>query len=590
MPESQATETTPNGFRTRFQAIARLTDDVRPHMFLISVFAFINGLLEAGFLVIIARIALALTEGSNSIHLLGNHLVSTHQALVIAIGLISLRLSLSLAAVQIANSLAFRVGVNLRTRLAHAYLKSSWDIQQVQPSGTLQQLVVAFPTRGANLIFSLSTSFGAAITLVSMLGISFLVNVSATLTVLISLFFFSFALRPLRRRLNQRSSASIQPQIIFSNEVAQIGSLGLEIQTFGVSELVEKKLTQLIIDEASAQKRVENVSYSISPIYVSLAYAAVVVALLITTNLGVSQIGSAGAVVIIMLRMLGYGQQIQNGAISSSSIQPFLLLIEDAIKRFESSPSNNGGRMIHEIGTLQFHDVSFSYNETAEALKHLNFKIEKNETIGIIGPSGSGKSTLVQLLLGVRTPTTGLITANEIDFRDLDRTSLTSRVAFVPQDATLITGTVAENIAFYRKGLSEKQMVEAARSANVLEDIQKLPHGFNTNLGERAQQLSGGQRQRLSIARALVGDPEVLILDEPTSALDMKSESVIRDTIAALSGRITVVVIAHRLSTLEACGRLMVIQDGELKAFAAPKELAADNDFYKEALFLAGVK
>jgi ABC-type multidrug transport system fused ATPase/permease subunit len=246
--------------------------------------------------------------------------------------------------------------------------------------------------------------------------------------------------------------------------------------------------------------------------------------------------------------------------------------------------------MIHEIGTLQFHDVSFSYNETAEALKHLNFKIEKNETIGIIGPSGSGKSTLVQLLLGVRTPTTGLITANEIDFRDLDRTSLTSRVAFVPQDATLITGTVAENIAFYRKGLSEKQMVEAARSANVLEDIQKLPHGFNTNLGERAQQLSGGQRQRLSIARALVGDPEVLILDEPTSALDMKSESVIRDTIAALSGRITVVVIAHRLSTLEACGRLMVIQDGELKAFAAPKELAADNDFYKEALFLAGVK
>ena len=242
------------------------------------------------------------------------------------------------------------------------------------------------------------------------------------------------------------------------------------------------------------------------------------------------------------------------------------------------------------MGSIEFSSVSFSYLSTREVVQNVSFQLSAGNSYGIIGPSGSGKSTLVQLLLGIRNPTSGLITANGIDLKEIDRSFWTSKVAFVPQDATLITGTVAQNIAFYRPGISEQQMIEAARSAHVLEDIQKLPLGFNTDLGERAQQLSGGQRQRLSIARALVGNPELLILDEPTSALDMTSESVIRDTIASLNGCVTVVVIAHRLSTLDVCGRLMVIQDGQLKAFATPIELAADNAFYKETLRLAGVK
>ena len=228
--------------------------------------------------------------------------------------------------------------------------------------------------------------------------------------------------------------------------------------------------------------------------------------------------------------------------------------------------------------------------EGRAVVRDISCQLLAGHSYGIIGPSGSGKSTLVQLLLGIRDPDSGFISSNGIDLKEIDRNSWTSRVAFVPQEATLITGTVAENISFYRPGITEEQMIEAAKSAHVLDDILKLPHGFNTNLGERAQQLSGGQRQRLAIARALVCNPELLILDEPTSALDMKSESVIRDTIAALNGKVTVVVIAHRLSTLDVCSRLMVIQDGELKAFASPAELASNNDFYKEALRLAGVK
>jgi ABC-type multidrug transport system fused ATPase/permease subunit len=293
---------------------------------------------------------------------------------------------------------------------------------------------------------------------------------------------------------------------------------------------------------------------------------------------------------IIMLRTLGYGQQLQNGSVSISLIQPFIDLIEKTIITYQDSSQENGASQISKIGSVKFNEVTFSYLVNKPVLNRISFEIKQGEAIGVVGPSGSGKSTLVQLLLGIRNPASGSITANGIELREINKSSWTSKVAFVPQDATLITGTVAENIAFYRPDISEEQMIEAARLAHVLDDIQKLPNGFNTDLGERAQQLSGGQRQRLSIARALVGNPELLILDEPTSALDMKSESVIRDTIASLNGRVTVVVIAHRLSTLDVCNRLMVIQEGQLKAFAASAELAKDNDFYKEALRLAGVR
>jgi ABC-type multidrug transport system fused ATPase/permease subunit len=293
---------------------------------------------------------------------------------------------------------------------------------------------------------------------------------------------------------------------------------------------------------------------------------------------------------IIMLRTLGYGQQLQNGSVSISLIQPFIDLIDKTIVTYKHSSQENGTSQVSEIGSIKFDDVTFSYLANTPVLDRISFEIKQGEAVGVVGPSGSGKSTLVQLLLGIRNPASGSITADGINLKEIDRSSWTSKVAFVPQDATLITGTVAENIAFYRSDISKEQMIDAARSAHVLDDIEKLPKGFDTDLGERAQQLSGGQRQRLSIARALVGNPDLLILDEPTSALDMKSESVIRDTIASLNGRVTVVVIAHRLSTLDICNRLMVIQEGQLKAFATPAELAADNDFYKEALRLAGVR
>jgi ATP-binding cassette subfamily B protein len=590
MSEGQVTGSAPKGFRARLEAIARLTDEVRPHIMLISVFAFINGLLEAGFLVIIARIALALTDGSDSIRIWGELDLTTHQGLAISAALIAIRLVFSLGVVRVSTSLVYRVGVNLRLRLSHAFLDSSWATQQAQPVGTLQQLVVSFPTQGSNLIYSLAASLGAGITLLAMMAVSLIVNFIATLTVFVALFLFSGILRPLRNRLNRRSTASIAPQVSFSNGVAQISTLGLEIHSFGVSEQVKEKVDQLIFDEGEAQRRVGLISNSISPVYVSLAYLAVVTAVLLVAVLGTEQLGSAGAVMIIMLRTLGYGQQLQNGSVSISLIRPFIDLIEKTILSYQLSMKKNGFTKLARIETIKFNEVSFAYITNALVLRNISFEIEHGEAIGIIGPSGSGKSTLVQLLLGIRNQSSGSISINGTELREIDKSTWVSKVAFIPQDSTLITGSVADNLAFFRPGITRQKMVEATKSAHLLEDIEKLPNGFDTDLGERGQQLSGGQRQRLSIARALLSDPELLILDEPTSALDLTSESVIRDTIASLKERTTVVVVAHRLSTLDVCDRLMVIEGGQLKAFTSPLELSRDNDFYKEALRLSGIQ
>ena len=246
---------------------------------------------------------------------------------------------------------------------------------------------------------------------------------------------------------------------------------------------------------------------------------------------------------------------------------------------------------IEHVRAITAEGVCFEYHDGRPVLHDVSFRVEAGEVIGVVGPSGGGKSTLVQLLLGLRNPTSGRISvADGVDLHDVERRSWTGLTAFVAQDANLVSGSVAENIAFFREGIEPARIEAAAREANVLADVVAMPDGFDTDVGERGKQLSGGQRQRVSIARALAGDPELLILDEPTSALDVRSEQLIRQTISALKGRVTVVIIAHRLSTLDTCDRIMVIEDGQLRAMAPAAVLSRDNEFVRHSLEVSGMR
>jgi ABC-type multidrug transport system fused ATPase/permease subunit len=176
------------------------------------------------------------------------------------------------------------------------------------------------------------------------------------------------------------------------------------------------------------------------------------------------------------------------------------------------------------------------------------------------------------------------------DIRDLSKHDWARRITFVPQQSHLVAGTIADNIRFLRGGISDAEVERAARLAHLHEDVALFPDGYHRQVGERGSHLSGGQQQRLCIARALVEKPDVLIMDEPTSSLDVRSEHFIRASLLELREQMTVIIVAHRLSTLDICDRIMVVQDGELKAFDAPATLERTNEFYRDALALSGMR
>jgi ATP-binding cassette subfamily B protein len=195
------------------------------------------------------------------------------------------------------------------------------------------------------------------------------------------------------------------------------------------------------------------------------------------------------------------------------------------------------------------------------------------ESLGVVGPSGAGKSTLIELLARLRLPTTGAIRVQGLEYQSISAAEWTRAVAFVPQEPKLLVGTVRENVCFHRWVASDDDVWAALTLARLADDIVRLPEGLDTHLGERANRLSGGQKQRLSIARALLTRPQLLILDEPTSALDTASERSITDTLRDLRNATTQIVIAHRLSTISGCDRLLLLKDGVQAGFGPPSEL-----------------
>ena len=232
--------------------------------------------------------------------------------------------------------------------------------------------------------------------------------------------------------------------------------------------------------------------------------------------------------------------------------------------------------------TLTVEDLHFHYptRPESEVLQGVSFRVEPGEMVAVVGPSGAGKSTLFDLLQRFYVPSQGAVLLNQVDSTELSLAELRSQVGFVPQDPVLFSGTLCDNLLYANPGADDQAIQRALAAAHADSFVAQLPDGLATRVGEGGVGLSGGQRQRLAIARALLSDPEILLLDEATSALDAESEHNIRLSIEALKGSMTILVIAHRLSTVRQADRILVMDGGKLVDMGSHEELLETSALY----------
>jgi len=283
----------------------------------------------------------------------------------------------------------------------------------------------------------------------------------------------------------------------------------------------------------------------------------------------------------LIQKIFAYLESGQNAMQSMKGLLPYAKNLE-AFKRELNlhRESTKGIETFSFEKNITFEDVSFGYSEGRSILKKISFSIETGKTIGLIGPSGAGKTSIADLLLRLFEPTEGVIFIDGVSSQVITLEKWRQYIGYVSQDVFLLNDTIEENIRFYNQTLTNKDIEEAAKQANIYDFIRDLPKGFATTTGDRGVMLSGGQRQRIALARALARKPKLLILDEATSALDHESEKLIHEAIAKLHGIITVVIIAHRASTVAEADTIFVLNRGHIIEQGSPQELLKDNDSY----------
>jgi ABC-type multidrug transport system fused ATPase/permease subunit len=552
----------------------------------LAVASVLAGVAEAGILAVLAQSALLLVNHGTHVHLnLGP--LHVHAALgpllalgvVLALARLGLQIVISYVPAWIYDSSQAR----LRSELFGAFTRASWDLQSRDREGHLQELLTNHVNTATSSYTTAATLIVSSLTFLVLVASAVALNALAALGILIVAAGMSALLRPLGNLGNRRAQSLSRGWLAYASGVNEAVRLAEEAHVFGAEASQHARTDQLISAFRKPNFDVNWLSGLVVGIYQSLVYLLLVLALIGLYATGTGHIAALGAVVLLLVRSGAYGQQIQSGVQSLRQSQPYVERLQEAERRYRASSPRGGTRSLESVRTLTFADVSYTYGRDQPALSDIVFDVGAGQAVGIVGPSGAGKSTLVQILLGLRTPDSGSYLVNGVPAEEFKREDWLRHFAYVPQEPRLLHASVSDNIRFFRQ-VDDASVERAARLAGIHQDVMSWPAGYETIVGPRADAISGGQQQRICLARALAARPEVLVLDEPTSALDPRAEQLIQESLLGLKDQLTLFIVAHRMSTLDICERVMVIVDGRLDAFEQVAELRDGNPYYRSAV------
>jgi ATP-binding cassette subfamily B protein len=417
-------------------------------------------------------------------------------------------------------------------------------------------------------IDTLPSLVAAVFTLVAMVYVVFRIDWQLALVALAISPFLFILTRAYRTRLRSQSRETKNLESAALAVVQEVLASLRVVKAFGQEEREQERFV-----DRSAQGMRARIRYTVTEgglgLLLGMTTALGTAAVL---YIGVRNIQAGTLTLGSLLLVMGYLSQLYGPlrtlSRSSSGLQSSLASAERAYALLDQDPDvydRPGARPLDRArGAVSFRDVTFSYDGAQEVLHDVTFEVPAGARVGVAGRTGAGKTTLVNLLTRFYDPSAGEIALDGIDLRDYRLAELRNQFAIVLQEPVLFSTGIAENIAYARPGASEADIVEAARAANAHDFIASLPDGYGTEVGERGMRLSGGERQRIALARAFLKNAPILILDEPTSSVDMKTETMIIEAMERLMADRTTFMIAHRLTTLESCDLLLVIEDGKL--------------------------
>ncbi|MFB7147280.1 ABC transporter ATP-binding protein [Agrobacterium sp. 16-172Ci] len=465
-------------------------------------------------------------------------------------------------------------------------LKQGVSFFQNMPSSELLVRVTYNAQAARSVIDTIVTSFVRD--LFSLLGLiivmfaqNFLLSAISMIVGPLAIFSVRLVLRRVRK-IMEAELASIGEIV----NVVQETSIGVRvIKAFSLENLMRQRMNKAVSDVEQRSNGIAKLEAATSPIMETLSGLAIAVVIAVSGYTVLEKGGSPGDLMaFITALLLAYEPakrlarmrvQIESGMIGVRMMFEVLDAPLTLAEKKDAVP------LIKASGDVELKNVSFEYVSGQPVLKDVSVLFEGGKMTALVGPSGSGKSTIINLMMRLYDPQNGSVEINGMDLRDVSFASLREHVSYVGQETFLFSGTIKHNISVGRDNATDEEIVAAAKAANAHDFVMKMPHGYDTKLGENGSGLSGGQRQRIAIARAMLRDADILILDEATSALDSESESLVRDALERLTLNKTSIVIAHRLSTINRADKIVVMDNGEVAEQGSRRELLANDGLYK---------